>query len=32
MCQQHQEVVQYDEYDVDEENDGHNPGGGYDKY
>jgi hypothetical protein len=28
-CQKQQEVVQYDEYDVDEENDGHDPGGEY---
>jgi hypothetical protein len=30
VCQKQQEVVPYHEYDVDEENDGHVPGGEYD--
>jgi hypothetical protein len=31
VCEKLQEVVPYHEYDVDEENDGHDPGGEYDK-
>jgi hypothetical protein len=30
VCQKQQEVVAYDDYDVDEENGGQNPGGEYD--
>jgi hypothetical protein len=30
VCQKQQEVVSYDDYDVDEENGGEDPGGEYD--
>jgi hypothetical protein len=30
VCQQHKEVVSYDDYDVDEENDGQDPDAEYD--
>jgi hypothetical protein len=30
VCQKQQEVVPYDDYDVDEENGGQDPGGEYD--
>jgi hypothetical protein len=30
VCQKQWQVVPYHEYDVDEENDGHDPGGEYD--